>query len=91
MPDEVTLLRWCALALLLMALGSIALLAGERAEHAMTLAALKRSQADVRHFKSIAYKAEDNWAEQMHACYSEVSDVIHRMQGEIDACKGAKK
>ena len=60
-------------------------------EQEAQLARIKSLQSDVRHWKAIAYRAQDYENQAIHDAQTETMAVYQRMQGEVDACrKGAK-
>lgn len=47
--------------------------------------------ADVRHWKGIAYRAQDYENQAIHDAQAETMAVYQRMQGEVDACRAGKR
>lgn len=50
----------------------------------------KRLEADVRHFKGIAWKAQDFENQAVHAAQMETMQVYQQMQAQLDACRKGK-
>jgi hypothetical protein len=52
---------------------------------------IKRLESDIRHWKGIAYKAQDYENQAIHDAQMETLSVYHRMQAEVDACVKGKR
>jgi len=51
----------------------------------------KRLEADLRHFKGIAWRAQDFENQAVHAAQMETMAVYQQMQAQLDACRKGKQ
>lgn len=70
---------------------ALALWGSASAEVEFMQAQHQKLQADLRHWKGIAYRMQDFENQSIHAAQMETMQVYQQMQGELDACRKGQK